>query len=305
LARGAARHGSCGQGIGETRRYWLEHGDDAVTAGDLANLDALWQKLELQRQRVLLEIQELPCESEVSRRLAADLYGQSARDLAEEMHSFGRRLQLSSVVPDYLTAIFEGAQGVLLDEWRGFHPYTTWSTVTQHYALELAAQSGAEELCALGLTRAYATRHGAGPFPTEDAELKLTDDGNPRNAWQHGMRFGHLDLVLLRYALSASGGALDGLVVNCLDQIGDDARLCVAYDGMAPLVPAEAPNLKHQEDLTRQLFSARPVYQPVSVAELQTRLADLRPLAILGHGATWRDRRLLDLKFRRKHAHAA
>jgi adenylosuccinate synthase len=177
--------------------------------------------------------------------------------------------------------------------------------VTQHHALELAAQSGADELCALGLTRAYATRHGAGPFPTEDAALRLTDDGNPRNAWQHGMRFGHLDLVLLRYALAASGGAVDGLVVNCLDQIGEDARLCVSYEGMAPLAPAEAPSLKHQEELAGQLFAARPVYHTAPAAVLRSRLAELRPLAIVGQGPTWRDRRLLDLKFRRKHAAAA
>ena len=105
-------------------------------------------------------------------------------------------------LPEYSTAIFEGAQGVLLDEWRGFHPYTTWSTVTLQHALDMVAESRADEVCMLGLTRAYTTRHGAGPLPTwtNDLDRRLRDQGNPTNAWQGTIRNGWLDLVLLRYA---------------------------------------------------------------------------------------------------------
>ena len=63
--------------------------------------------------------------------------------------------------------VFEGAQGVLLDEWRGFHPYTTWSTTTFENAEALLAEAGATAT-RLGVTRTYQTRHGPGPFPTED-----------------------------------------------------------------------------------------------------------------------------------------
>src|SRR6516164_8176372 len=58
LSRGDAKHGSCGQGIGEARSYWLKHGEDAVFAADLRHLDQLRHKLELQRQRALLELQD-------------------------------------------------------------------------------------------------------------------------------------------------------------------------------------------------------------------------------------------------------
>ena len=58
LARGDARHGSCGQGIGEARSYWLKYGEDSVFAADLRQLDVLRHKLELQRQRMLLELQD-------------------------------------------------------------------------------------------------------------------------------------------------------------------------------------------------------------------------------------------------------
>src|SRR5207302_3316215 len=58
-SRGANKHGSCGQGIGEARSYWLRYGDDAVFAADLHEPDALRGQPELQRQRALLELQEL------------------------------------------------------------------------------------------------------------------------------------------------------------------------------------------------------------------------------------------------------
>src|SRR5207249_3575598 len=127
---------------------------------------------------------------------------------------------VSAVFPASDTAIFEGAQGVLLDEYRGFHPHTTWSTVTAHHAWELVCQMKADVVTLLGITRAYATRHGDGPFPTYSAELtsRLHDSGNPWNPWQGGMRCGWLDLALLRYA-AAVVGPLDGIVVNHLDQI--------------------------------------------------------------------------------------
>ena len=72
-------------------------------------------------------------------------------------------------MPEYTTAILKGVQGVLLDEWRGFHPHTTWSTVTLHHALAMVEESNAEEHP--GRPRAYMTRHGAGPLPTWSREL--------------------------------------------------------------------------------------------------------------------------------------
>ena len=94
-------------------------------------------------------------------------------------------------------------QGVLLDEWRGFHPHTTWSTVTLHHALATVEESDAQEVCTLGITRAYMTRRqGAGPLPTwdrTDLDAKSFRSGqsdeclagdDPAARW--------LDLVLLR-----------------------------------------------------------------------------------------------------------
>src|SRR6266516_2642538 len=101
--------------------------------------------------------------------------------------------------------VFEGAQGVLLDEWRGFHPYTTWSTTTFANAETLLAEAG-QTATRLGVVRCYMTRHGPGPFPTEDPTLELPELYNRHGTWQGAFRTGHLDAVALRYAVKVAGG---------------------------------------------------------------------------------------------------
>jgi adenylosuccinate synthase len=219
-----------------------------------------------------------------------------ARDLTATFHS---DIVLSSRVPQCETAIFEGAQGVLLDEYRGFHPYTTWSTVTTHHAWELVQEMQAETVTVLGITRAYTTRHGEGPLPTWSGELtaRLLDPGNPENRWQGSLRCGWLDLPLLRYAAAVC--PVDGIVVNHLDQVAGDCVVCDAY-GDIELSPAEAPNLSWQSHLSQQLRQARPVLQAASVDSLIHRVGEIAPVVLRGFGPTHEDRRLTGIRFRRK-----
>lgn len=307
LSRGAGRHGSCGHGIGETRSYWLKHGRDAIVAADLKSLDVLQEKLELLRQRALIEAQTFIDAVPADLAFHASALKTPAAELAHELHSLGAAWQLSAAVPSFRTAIFEGAQGVLLDEWRGFHPHTTWSTVTLAHALALVAESNVTELCTLGLTRTLTTRHGAGPLPTHDPNLdrRLADPGNPRNDWQGTLRFGHLDLVLLRYAAACGEGPLDGLVINHLDEWSTvEGKFCTSYrqadnSTVDRLPVAVAPSLAAQERLTDLLQSVTPAYERATPEALCHRLAsELAPLAITGDGPTWRNRTLHQLRFR-------
>ena len=92
-----------------------------------------------------------------------DLWDLNAEAVAWGLHeALPEGLAIDAAVPAFRTAIFEGAQGVLLDEYRGFHPYTTWNTVTPHHAWELVHATDVEAVAVLGITRAYTTRHGAG-----------------------------------------------------------------------------------------------------------------------------------------------
>lgn len=301
LSRGDQRHGSCGHGIGETRHYWLRHGDNAIFARDLRDGVVLRAKLELLRQRFLLDVQEFADRVPGAALKEYDLLGVTAGAVAEELLEIGDRLDVRETMPDYTTAIFEGAQGVLLDEWYGFHPHTTWSTVTPHHAVELAGASGVEELCVLGLLRGYTTRHGAGPLPSHDEQLteRTRDVGNPWNRWQGHLRAGWLDLVLLRYAARACG-RLDNLGVSCLDQLSGEVRLCVGYDNARELPLPAGPDLRQQEELNRLLSAARPECVPATKEGILAAVEEIAPVAVVAHGPAHGDREFKGLQFRQR-----
>jgi adenylosuccinate synthase len=302
LSRGDAKHGSCGQGIGEARSYWLRYGEDAVFAADLRHLDQLRHKLELQRQRTLLVLQDFLDRIEGGALHGFDLWELNAEAVARDLHeALLDGVAIDAALPAFQTALFEGAQGALLDEYRGFPPYTTWSTVTPHHAWELVQAADVEAVAVLGITRAYTTRHGAGPLPTFSAELttRLPDAGNPWNRWQGGLRCGWLDLPLVRYA-AAVAGPLDGIVVNHLDQVRpDDWRICEAYRNVT-LTPAAAPHLSWQGRLTGDLCRAEPVLAPATPGRIVRSLSELAPVVMTGAGPTHEQRELARLPFRKR-----
>jgi adenylosuccinate synthase len=302
LSRGAAKHGSCGQGIAEARTYWLKYGEDAVFAADLRHLDRLRHKLELQRQRTLLELQNFIDRIGADALGEFDLWELHAEAIAGDLHeALPVDLVMDAAVPAFRIAIFEGAQGVLLDEYRGFHPYTTWSTVTPHHAWELIHAAGVEAVAVLGITRAYTTRHGEGPLPTFSAELtkRLQDAGNPWNRWQGSLRCGWLDLPLVRYA-AAVAGPLDGIVVNHLDQVRQaECRVCDVYRNVT-LTPSAAPQLSLQGRLTQELCRAEPVLSPATPDRIVGSLSELAPVVITSTGPTYEQRELTELPFRKR-----
>lgn len=287
VARGDNRHGSCGLGIGESRHYWLRYGQDAIFAGDLRDPRTLKTKLTLLRDRFLLEMQEL---SFLDETMAAAITERWPSQEADSLEHDSQGFTLSHRIPHAKTVLFEGAQGVLLDEWKGFHPYTTWSTVTTDPAWELIEEHEIEDVTVLGLTRAYTTRHGSGPFPTFDPDFTagIQDLGNPVNDWQGAIRCGPLDFVLLKYAMTNC--RVDGLVVNNLDQVSDPVSICPRYENHAELpVPH---NLKEQAQLTQELLGAEPVFERVSRSELFDRLNELSPVVIQAMGPTCDDRQI-------------
>jgi adenylosuccinate synthase len=255
-ARGNGRHGSCGMGIGETARYALENPDDAPRAGDCASPRTLARKLANLRDRLTDELGQLTAPP--------------LADMADAFWAFAAKVRLvdSTHLTDLLRTgpvVFEGAQGVLLDEWRGFHPYTTWSTTTFANADQLLAEAG-QQAIRLGVTRCYATRHGPGPLVTEDPTLNLPEPHNGRGTWQGPFRTGHLDTVALRYAIEVAGG-VDALALTHLDTAAahPELRACNAYhaDGrtLTHLNPGPPRDLTYQQQLTDLLLAARPIYE--------------------------------------------
>lgn len=291
LARGADRHGSCGMGVGETMSYLLAHPDDAPRVGDCRDPRLLRRKLTLLRDRLSAEVDLV----------AAPPVG----DCVDAFTAFASAVSIvdaafTGTLLDAGTVVFEGAQGVLLDEWHGFHPYTTWSTTTFANAEELLAGRVAVRL---GVLRTFTTRHGAGPLVTEDPALDLTDPHNPANPWQGAFRVGHFDAVAHRYALDACGG-VDALALTHVDvtersggfaaERGDgNVRMCRSYDWTDRLVPGPPGDLDRQEALARRLFTTTPVYDAASPRNWVTAVEEElgAPVAVTSHGPTAADKR--------------
>jgi adenylosuccinate synthase len=298
-ARGAGRHGSCGMGIGETASYALGHPGDAPRAGDLDRPRDLARKLTLLRDRLAAGLaadgltlragppagQPLPDPDEV-----AGVYRAVAERVTLAGHGHLARLLHEGPV------VFEGAQGVLLDEWLGFHPYTTWSTTTFENAEALLDESGAAGTATrLGVTRAYQTRHGPGPFVSEDKALTVTEPHNGNGPWQGAFRAGHLDAVALGYAVKVAGG-VDEVALTHLDtarRLDGELRVCRGYDigpGSVDAIPVGPHrDLAYQERLGRQLLAAWPLYHPderVAAADWPDVVAEIAgaPVTVRSYG---------------------
>ena len=227
-ARGAGRIGTTQRGIGPA--YEDKVGRRAVRLCDLAEPEDLARKLDaliahhdaLRRglgvdpvdrgalEAALAEIapQVLPYAEAVWRRL-------------DELRRGGRRI------------LFEGAQGAMLDIDHGTYPFVTSSnTVAAAAAAGAGIGPGALDYV-LGITKAYTTRVGAGPFPTE------LDDEVGRGLGERGAEFGTVtgrprrcgwfDAVLVRQA--AKVGGIDGIALTKLDVLDGVAELevCTAY----------------------------------------------------------------------------
>jgi adenylosuccinate synthase len=306
LARGDSRHGSCGQGISEVQRDLLADSNNALRVRDLTDGNSRSLRSML-RDRQAAKVRQLRTEgvlpndalNRVTDGLSLDIIGDLTMDYQQWLSS------ITVVDDDFLghlassgELIFEGSQGVLLDENFGFHPHTTWSTTTAENALTLLGEIGyTGKITKLGVMRAYATRHGNGPFVTEDASLKklAPEVHNRQHPWSGEFRLGHLDLVAHRYAVQANNG-IDQVAVTCLDRLRD-WQVCRGYDISGEirrdLSFGRKGDLAHQEGLTRQLLTAQPLYQSV---DSEAKLLDLveewlgASVAVTSHGMSALDK---------------
>jgi adenylosuccinate synthase len=243
MARGGQVHGTCGLGVGEAVRDGELYGELALRAADLCDrlrfrrkLDFLWRMKVDAAEQILAENPLTPdLEAEVDR-LCQPTY---VSTLAEAYRVFylhsGVRIKggvLEKVKADDVL-IFEGSQGVLLDRVYGFAPYVAKTSAGFESADFLWEKYLPEaQIKRVGILRAYQTRHGAGPFPSEDARLgaELPDEHNLYNRWQGGFRVGHFDALMARYALSVAKP--DVIVLTNLDRLRgrEKIKICTSYE---------------------------------------------------------------------------
>jgi adenylosuccinate synthase len=258
LREGSAKEGlaigTTKKGIGPTYEDKVRR--TGVRAGELRDFERLRQRIETAIEAWAPTISALGGEvpkadailkmlEPMARRIIPMLANTSAR--VDDAIRAGSRIML------------EGAQGTLLDIDHGTYPFVTSSSAVAGGAA-IGAGIGPNRISTvIGITKAYTTRVGAGPFPTE------LDDATGRHLRDVGAEFGSvtgrprrtgwLDLPALRYAARVNG--IDGLALTKLDVLTglERIRVCVAYDTPAGRV-SDLPI-----DLLDDPNSARPVYE--------------------------------------------
>lgn len=225
--RGALRHGSCGIGFNEAVERNLRP-SFALTVQDFAEPDWVFERLRAIRDSWVphrLRALGLTVPEEQRTLFTGDAL---LWRWMEDMSAFRTRTVI--VTPGVLPPgrpIFEGAQGLLLDEDGDDFPHVTRSKTGLTNVIRTAQETEITQLDVTYVTRAYLTRHGAGPLANEvDKPEGVSDPTNQPNAFQGSLRFAWLDLDTLAerlerdLAFRATGiTARAGIAVTCLDQM--------------------------------------------------------------------------------------
>lgn len=254
--KGERKVGTTGRGIGPT------YSDKASRVGirvcDLMDTDdtSQWNQLETVQVSKIEQLFEADLKTPVQETL--DSYRRMMSTLRPYIGDSGEFLH--SEIENGRTVLFEGAQGALLDVDHGTYPYVTSSNCVSAAASSGTGVSPLKIGQVLGICKAYITRVGDGPFPTElfdDVGKRIgkqgkefgTVTGRPR-------RCGWLDLVALRYAVRINGAEYLAVTKNDVLNGIDPLRVCVAYNlhgEEITTIPASASNYAEAEPIYEEL----------------------------------------------------
>lgn len=252
--RGDRKIGTTGRGIGPT--YADKSQRSGIRVIDLLDEDRLRDRLDgpLKEKNQLLEtiygVKPLDAEEVISEYLA---YGKRLAphvvDCTREIHQAARNRK---------NILFEGAQGTLLDLDHGTYPYVTSSNPISGGACIGAGVGPTLIDRVIGVAKAYTTRVGEGPFPTE-LEGSLNDHlcdrgGEFGTTTGRRRRCGWFDGVIGRYAVGVNG--LDCLAITKLDVLDelDELKVCVAYD-------LDGERIEHFPSCAEEFARCKPIFE--------------------------------------------
>ena len=227
---GSARIGTTGRGIGPT--YADKVARTGIRVQDLLDPGILAQKLEL----VLRERNQLLTKVYNRRGIEADAIAKEYLGYAEQIRPYvaDTGLVLNQALDQGKTVLLEGAQATLLDVDHGTYPFVTSSSPTSGGACAGAGIGPTRITKVIGILKAYTTRVGAGPFPTE----LLTEQGEwlRKAGGEYGVttgrprRTGWVDTVIARYSTRVNG--ITDYFITKLDVLSglEKVPVCVAYD---------------------------------------------------------------------------
>ena len=228
-AAGEQKIGTTGRGIGPA--YEDKAGRRAIRAQDLKNLGTLGPKIDrllvhhnaLRRGLGQAEISKDALQRELVE-IAPKLlpYVDNVWSLLDRERRAGKRI------------LFEGAQGALLDVDHGTYPFVTSSNTVAAQAATGSGMGPGAISYVLGLAKAYTTRVGSGPFPTELTDAIGERLGERGQEWGvntgRKRRCGWFDACLLRQVIKVSG--IDGIALTKLDVLDgfDEIKVCIGYE---------------------------------------------------------------------------
>ena len=227
-AAGKGKIGTTGRGIGPA--YEDKTGRRAIRAGDLADTDVLGDKVDrmLFHHNALLRGMEMET-------IDRDELVTALTEIAPKILPYVSAIwqELDEIRRQGKRILFEGAQGTMLDIDHGTYPFVTSSNVVAGQAAVGSGQGPGAIDYVLGITKAYTTRVGGGPFPTEqENEIGQllgerghefgTVTGRPR-------RCGWFDAVMVRQAVKVNG--INGIALTKIDVLDgiEELKICIGY----------------------------------------------------------------------------
>ncbi len=253
-SRGKDAIGTTGRGIGPA--YVSKVARIGIRMGDLSNEKELDKRIRTNVDEINKALRHIHKEPEID-----------ANEIMDELRSVISRLKpyicntshlLHQAIADDKQIILEGAQGSLLDIDHGTYPYVTSSSPTAGGACVGSGIPPSAITNAIGITKAYSTRVGNGPYPTElfdETGDKLRENGAEFGATTgRPRRCGWLDLVALKYAVNLNG--MDQLALTKMDVLDDFQyiKVCTHYE-----IKGQKTNVFPVE--TGALDNVKPVYK--------------------------------------------
>ncbi|OUR98668.1 adenylosuccinate synthase [Halobacteriovorax marinus] len=228
-AKGPVKIGTTGKGIGPA--YEDKISRKGIKLKDLSNLETLKTKLAanlIEKESLFKNLYKVdyPSVEEEATRLFE--LGKIAAPFICDTFSI-----LDHAVRDNKNILFEGAQGVLLDIDYGSYPFVTSSSTSYGGIFTGAGMPTGKVDEVLGITKAYTTRVGEGPFPTElftpVGEFIQTKGGEFGATTGRKRRCGWLDIPLLKYAVKSS--SLTSIALTKVDILSgmDELKVCKSY----------------------------------------------------------------------------
>ncbi len=227
--RKGAKVGTTGRGIGPA--YSDKVARLGVRMGELVDEKALKEKMDFLVPLKNKVLGALGSEDRVDRKKAFKEYAGYGRALQPFVTDTG--VLLNDALSKRKKILFEGAQGTMLDIDHGTYPFVTSSTTVSANAAGGAGVPPTSLQMIYGVVKAYTTRVGEGPFPTElhdETKRRIADKGGEFGTTTgRSRRCGWLDLAVLRYSHSLNG--FTGLALTKIDVLGgfDKLRVCTHY----------------------------------------------------------------------------